>query len=184
MTRLRPARAFMPQPTADEPVNVRSLKRSSVTSLSPSARSIGRTDTAPSGTPASNSSRPSVKALRGVLVAGFRTMGLPAAMAGASLWAARFSGKLNGEMAATGPTGTRRVMASRPVPCGARSSGRNSPEMRRASSAATSKVMAARSTSVRASRSGLPASPAMVRAMVSRSAVSPAATERRISARR
>ena len=184
ITRFRPARAFMPQPTDEEPVKVSSLNRSSVTRRSPSARSMGSTDTAPGGTPASTSRRPSVRALSGVLVAGLSTMGFPAAMAGASLWAARLSGKLNGEIAATGPTGTRRVMAIRPWPWGARSMGSTSPPIRRASSAATSKVMAARSTSVRASRRGLPASPAMVRPMASRSAASPAATDRRISARR
>ena len=39
-----------------------------------------------------------------------RTIEQPAAMAGASLWAARLSGKLKGLMAATGPIGKRRVM--------------------------------------------------------------------------
>ena len=40
---------------------------------------------------------------------------LPAAIAGASLCAARLSGKLNGLMAATGPIGKRRVMPMRPL---------------------------------------------------------------------
>jgi hypothetical protein len=35
---------------------------------------------------------------------------LPTAMAGAILWAARFSGKLNGAMNEQGPIGTRRHM--------------------------------------------------------------------------
>jgi len=39
------------------------------------------------------------------------------------LCATRFSGKLNGEMAATAPRGNRRVEASRPVPWGARIEG-------------------------------------------------------------
>ena len=184
MTRLRPARAFMLQPTSDDPVKVRSLKRASVTRRSPSARSIGTTLTAPSGSPASTRRCPRVSALNGVLLAGLSTIGFPAAMAGASLCATRLRGKLKGEMAATGPSGTRRVIATRPSPCGARSIGSHSPESRRASSAATSNVIVARSTSVRASRSGFPASPANVRATASFWATRPRATARRTSARR
>ena len=51
----------------------------------------------------------------GACGAGIRTTGQPAAMAGAILWAARLMGKLKGEMAAIGPTGTRRVMPRRPA---------------------------------------------------------------------
>ena len=43
----------------------------------------------------------------GVRLAGFRTNGQPTAIAGATLWAARLSGKLNGEMNEQGPIGTR-----------------------------------------------------------------------------
>ena len=43
----------------------------------------------------------------GVRLAGFSTNGKPAAIAGATLCAARFSGKLNGEMNEHGPIGTR-----------------------------------------------------------------------------
>ena len=43
----------------------------------------------------------------GVREAGFITNGQPTAMAGAILCAARFSGKLNGEMNEHGPIGTR-----------------------------------------------------------------------------
>ena len=39
-------------------------------------------------------------------LAGFDTIGQPAAMAGPILWAKRFRGKLNGEIAATGPIGS------------------------------------------------------------------------------
>ena len=41
----------------------------------------------------------------GVWLAGLSTTGQPAAMAGASLWATRLSGKLNGLMAPTTPIG-------------------------------------------------------------------------------
>ena len=49
-----PARSFIRQPTAGEPVNVSSLKRSSDTNRSPRWRDIGSTDTAPGGSPASS----------------------------------------------------------------------------------------------------------------------------------
>ena len=115
ITRFFPARAFMPQPTGDEPVNVSSLNRSSLTSRSPVFRSIGKTLIAPGGSPDSSSSRPRFRALSGVLVAGFSTIGLPAATAGASLCAVRLSGKLKGEMAATGPMGNRACEREAPL---------------------------------------------------------------------
>ena len=43
----------------------------------------------------------------GVRLAGLTTNGQPTASAGAILWAARLSGKLNGEMKLHGPIGTR-----------------------------------------------------------------------------
>ena len=43
----------------------------------------------------------------GVRLAGFNTHGQPAAIAGATLCAARFSGKLNGLMNEHAPIGTR-----------------------------------------------------------------------------
>src|SRR5690606_42107188 len=48
--------------------------------------------------------------LIGVRLAGLRIKGVPTAMAGPSLWAARFRGKLNGLIKAQGPMGTRVVM--------------------------------------------------------------------------
>ncbi len=100
-----PARAFIAHPTADEPVNVNSLNRSSVTRRSPVCRDIGRTLSAPFGRPALSRASARINAESGVLVAGFSTIALPAAMAGASLWAVRLNGKLNGEMPAIGPIG-------------------------------------------------------------------------------
>ena len=47
--------------------------------------------------------------LNGVWLAGLSTTGQPAAMAGATLWATRLSGKLNGAIAPTTPMGTRSV---------------------------------------------------------------------------
>ena len=49
----------------------------------------------------------------GVDDAGFTTIGEPTASAGATLWATRFSGKLNGVMPSTGPIGNRRRMPMR-----------------------------------------------------------------------
>ena len=63
----------------------------------------------------------------GSLDGGLSTIGLPDAMAGDTLCAARFSGKLKGEMPAIGPIGNRRVMPTRPRDDAMRSSGMTSP---------------------------------------------------------
>ena len=94
----------------------------------------------------------------GSLDGGLRTIGLPEAIAGDSLCAARLSGKLNGLIAAIGPIGKRRVMPTRSFDDAIRSSGMTSPVIRSASSAPRRNVSDARSTSTRASRIGLPAS--------------------------
>ena len=75
----------------------------------------------PGGSPhSSSSSSASAIAESGVCDAGFRTTGQPAAIAGAILWATRFSGKLNGLIAPTTPIGTRRVKPSFPAPASLR----------------------------------------------------------------
>ncbi len=105
-----PARSFIRQPTDGEPVKVRSLNRSSATIRSPSSRVIGRMLTAPAGTPAASMISATVSITSGSLDGGLRTMGLPDAIAGDTLWAARFNGKLKGLMPAIGPIGKRRVI--------------------------------------------------------------------------
>ena len=111
--------------------------------------------------------------------AGFSTTGQPAAMAGATLWATRLSGKLNGAMAPTTPTGSRTTTPSLPAPASLASIGTSSPARRRASTAEKVSVSAQRATSARAWAIGLPASRARVRAMTSaRSRISPAARSR------
>ena len=65
--------------------------------------------TMPLGRSVSARISPSLSADNGVFGAGFTTTGAPTAIAGATLWATRFSGKLNGEMASTGPLGTCRT---------------------------------------------------------------------------
>ena len=67
----------------------------------------GRIEKAPGGRSVSASTSPMMMAPSGVRLAGFITNGQPTAMAGAILWAARFSGKLNGLMKLQGPIGTR-----------------------------------------------------------------------------
>ena len=119
----------------------------------------------------------------GSLDGGLSTIGLPLAIAGAILWAARLSGKLNGLMPAIGPIGKRRVIPIRSFEAGIRSSGISSPVIRSASSAPRRKVSVARSTSTSASRIGLPDSSAMSRPISSRRARIPALISRRIRPR-
>ena len=80
-----PARSFIRQPTDGEPVKVSSLKRGSATIRSPSSRVIGRIETEPAGTPADSMISATVSIVSGSLDGGFRTMGLPEAMAGREL---------------------------------------------------------------------------------------------------
>ena len=164
-------------------MNVSSLNRSSATIRSPSSRVMGRMLTAPAGTPAASTISATVSIVNGSLDGGLRTIGLPLAIAGDSLWAARFSGKLNGEIAAIGPIGNRRVIPTRSLEAGMRSSGISSPVMRSDSSAPSLKVSVARSTSTSASRIGFPASRAMSRPNSSRRVLMPAEISRRIRPR-
>ena len=178
-----PARSFIRQPTDGDPVKVSSLNRSSLTIRSPSSRLMGRMLTMPSGTPAASMISATLSITSGSLDGGLSTIGLPAAMAGATLWAARLSGKLNGLMAAIGPIGKRRVSPTRSFDDAMRSSGMTWPVIRSASSAPRRNVRIARSTSTRASRIGLPASAAMVAPSSSRRAMIPALISRRIRPR-
>src|SRR3989337_1977216 len=102
-----PARALRSHPTAGEPVKLSSFSRSSVVNKSAPSRWQGRIENAPGGKFVSARISPMVSAPIGVRLAGFSTKGQPAAIAGAILWAARFSGKLKGEINEHGPIGTR-----------------------------------------------------------------------------
>ena len=88
-----------------------------------------------SGIPASSSNSVSFNADNGVSDAGLMITALPAASAGPTLCATRFNGKLNGDIAATTPTGTRTVNPNLPAFPGDASSGIVSPRNRFASSA-------------------------------------------------
>lgn len=120
----------------------------------------------------------------GVAGAGLRMIGAPAAIAGATLWAHRFSGKLNGAMPSTTPFGKRRVRARRPWPPASVSRRWASPPLnRRASSAANRNTETARPTSPRAHLIGLPFSAEISRAISSVRSASRLLTWSRAAAR-
>ena len=137
-TRLRGALARMPQPTSGDPVNVIMAMSGCSTMALPTVLPPPVTTCRYSaGRPhSSTSSAPRATALSGVCDAGLRTTGQPAAIAGASLWATRLSGKLNGEIAPTTPIGTRIAKPTLPSPAAMASSGTISPSNVRASAAA------------------------------------------------
>ena len=117
VTFLRPAVLVMCSPTSRLPVKVILRTRGSATSASPIWLPEPVTHcTASGGTPASSSTSVSLRAERGVSVAGLMMTELPAAMAGPTLWATRFRGKLKGLMATTTPHGTRMVKPNCPGP--------------------------------------------------------------------
>ena len=135
-TFLRAACARIDQPTDDEPVKVIMRTRGSVVSTSPiSLERPTITFSQPAGWPASSNAWASSSAESGVAPAGFSTTGQPAANAGPTLWQTRLSGKLNGEIAATMPIGTRSTTPSLFSPAGCASIGTISPASRRHSSA-------------------------------------------------
>ena len=112
----------------------------------------------PGGRPASSRIWASATEHSGVGRAGLSTTAFPAAIAGATLWTTVFSGALNGAMAATTPTGTRIVNASRPSLPGAAATGTSSPAIRTDSSADSCIVATARVISVSASAGVKPVS--------------------------
>ena len=185
-TFLRGARALIPHPTSGEPVKVMSAMSGSSTSAFPTVDPPPVTTLRwPSGRPHSWSNIcAKVMAENGVWLAGFSTTGQPAAIAGATLWATRLSGKLKGLMAPTTPMGMRRVKPSLPSPGALASSGTISPTSLRASTAEKTNVPTARSASTRAVRIGFAASSAMIRANSSTRALNRCAAASRISALR
>ena len=100
----------------------------------------------------------------GVVLAGFATMGQPAAMAGSILWAARLSGKLKGEIAHTAPTGSYEMNPRRLTPPGCAGKFMVFPSRVRAIDAENLRVWAHLSTSPSANLMGLPASLQMMSA--------------------
>ena len=125
---------------------------------SASSASIGRIEKAPSGSSVSARISPKIRAEIGVRLLGLSTSGQPAAIAGATLWATKFKGKLKGVISATGPTPTLRVMPIYPAVSTELPRSMTVPSLREHSSAATWKVTWARLTSACAAAMGLPAS--------------------------
>src|SRR6185503_9553600 len=182
-TRFVPALARIAHPALALPVNVMSRTRGSSIRIWATSTWHGTTLMPPAGYPEAITSSASRSVVSGSCGGGFRVRVAPQAIAGAILWAARSTGKLNGVIAAIGDSGKRRVMAIRPAPAGTESAGSISPEMRVASSAASRNTKTARSSSRRACAIGFPASSARVRARSSRSAARPSATLRSAAAR-
>src|ERR687898_375092 len=185
LTFLRAARSRIPQPTSGEPVNVIIATSRCITSGSPTAAPPPVTTLShPRGRPHSSiNSVARAIADSGVWLAGLSTTGQPPAIAGPTLWLTRLSGKLNGLMAPTTPTGTRSVTPSFPSPGALASTGTTSPASVRASAALNRNVSTARPASRRAVRIGLAASCAMVRAKSSCRSASRTAARSRIAAR-
>jgi hypothetical protein len=98
------------RPTAVLPVNETARTSSCTTSGSPAAGPEPCTMlSTPAGNPISAASSPSIPAVSGVTSEGLATTVLPAASAGATFQVSRYSGRFQGEMVATTPSGGRRV---------------------------------------------------------------------------
>jgi len=107
---IEPATLAACRPIAVEPVNATRSTPGCLSSASPATDPVPVTTlTTPSGTPARCSSVAMNSADSGVSSAGLCTTTLPAASAGAIFELDRMSGKLNGVIAATTPSGSRRV---------------------------------------------------------------------------
>jgi hypothetical protein len=106
----------IPRPTSVEPVKAILATSGCSTSRWPQTRP-GPTTTfsTPSGIPASSAIRSSSIAVSGVSSAGFKTIVLPAASAGATFQEAIVSGKFQGTISPTTPSGSRKVMSMPPA---------------------------------------------------------------------
>ena len=158
MTGFLPAFALRAQPTLGEPVKLSNFKRSSSVNKPAPSRRHGKIENAPSGKFVSANISPINIAPMGVRLAGFKINGQPAAIAGATLCAAKFKGKLNGLINEQSPIGTRFVIPLYPLARALISIGITSPPIRVASSEAIRKVSIKRVTSPCASLMGFPAS--------------------------
>src|SRR5690606_8639369 len=100
----------MRRPTAVLPVNDTALTAGCTTIASPTfgPRPCTMFST-PAGNPISAASEPSIVAVIGVTSDGLATTVLPAASAGAIFQVNRYSGRFQGEIVATTPSGWRRV---------------------------------------------------------------------------
>ncbi len=107
-------------PVRVDPVNAtQSTSIWSASALPAVAPRPGSTFNTPAGIPASTASSAARIAVSGDFSDGFNTIELPAASAGPSFQDAISSGKFQGTMAATTPTGSRVMSASAASPVGA-----------------------------------------------------------------
>src|SRR5213593_2990897 len=113
VTRFFGSRPFRYQPTSDDPVNEILRYRASRAIPSATLDDTGSTWYIPLGRSVSANSSARRMAPSGVAAAGLTTIGAPTARAGATLWATRLRGKLNGEIPRTGPNGNLRMMPRR-----------------------------------------------------------------------
>ena len=116
LTRLRsaPHACATRRPAAVEPVNDTLSTPGWATRCAPSSPSPGSTLTTPGGSPISSSMSASSSASSGDSGAGLSTTQQPASRAGTSLVAIRNWGMFHGTIAATTPTGSRRMWRSEP----------------------------------------------------------------------
>ncbi len=110
------APAAIPRPTSVEPVKAILATSGCSTSRRPQTLpGPATTFRTPSPSPASRAIRSSSRALSGVSAAGFSTTVLPAASAGATFHEAIRSGKFQGTISPTTPSGSRNVMSMPPA---------------------------------------------------------------------
>src|SRR5512134_338920 len=163
VTFFRPAFRMIASPTGGDPVKETLAIRGSTVSHSPTVPPDPTTTLkAPAGIPASSRISASRMAVSGVVEAGFSTIVFPTASAGPTLWATRFSGKLNGVMAETTPKRLRSQNPTRPSPAKLASIGTVSPWIRLASSAENRYVSIDRETSPMEYFHAFPASRQMI----------------------
>ena len=110
------APAAIPRPTSVEPVKAILATSGCSTSRCPQTLpGPATTFSTPSGSPASSAIRSSSSAVSGVSSAGLSTIVLPAASAGATFQEAITSGKFQGTIRPTTPSGSRKVMSTPPA---------------------------------------------------------------------
>ncbi len=108
--------AAIPRPTSVEPVKATFATSGCSTRRWPATEPLPATTlTTPSGMPASTAIRSSSRAESGVSSAGFNTTEFPAASAGASFHELITSGKFQGTIIPTTPSGSRNVMSTPPA---------------------------------------------------------------------
>ena len=110
------APSAIPRPTSVEPVKaILATSGCSTSRLPQTEPGPATTLRTPSGSPDSSAMRSSSIALSGVSSAGLRTIVLPAASAGATFQEAITSGKFQGTISPTTPSGSRNVMSTPPA---------------------------------------------------------------------